>query len=58
MNGTEKMRIESGGDVGIGTNNPGSKLDVNGTFKLGANGTQLNGILRSTTTRDIVNINA
>ena len=27
---TEKMRITSGGNVGIGTNNPGYKLDVNG----------------------------
>jgi hypothetical protein len=26
----ERMRINAGGDVGIGTSNPGSKLDVNG----------------------------
>ena len=52
------MRIESGGDVGIGTNNPGSKLDVNGTVKLGANGTQFNGILRATIARDIANMTA
>jgi hypothetical protein len=30
-NATEKMRIESGGNVGIGTNAPVFKLDVNGT---------------------------
>ncbi|MBP9812778.1 hypothetical protein KBC86_05320, partial [Candidatus Gracilibacteria bacterium] len=47
-NATEKMRIESGGDVGIGTNNPGSKLDVSGTVKLGTNGTQLNAIIKAT----------
>ena len=30
-NGTEKIRIESGGNVGIGKTEPGSALDVNGT---------------------------
>jgi hypothetical protein len=27
-NNTEKMRVESGGDVGIGTTNPAAKLDI------------------------------
>ena len=30
--GSERMRIESGGDVGIGTNNPTTKLEVAGTI--------------------------
>ena len=30
---TEYMRIENGGNVGIGTNNPTEKLDVNGTAR-------------------------
>jgi hypothetical protein len=29
-NNTERMRVESGGDVGIGTNNPAHKLEVAG----------------------------
>ncbi len=31
-NGTEQMRITAGGNVGIGTTNPSSKLDVNGSI--------------------------
>jgi hypothetical protein len=36
-NGTEAMRLEVGGNVGIGTNNPTTKLEVNGFTKLGTN---------------------
>lgn len=30
---TERVRVTSGGSVGIGTNNPSKKLDVNGTIR-------------------------
>ena len=33
-NSTERMRITSSGKVGIGTNDPGSALDVKGTLRL------------------------
>jgi hypothetical protein len=36
-NGAEAMRLEVGGNVGIGINNPTTKLEVNGFTKLGSN---------------------
>ena len=35
VGGTEKMRVQGNGYVGIGTNNPGAELEVNGFTKLG-----------------------
>ena len=32
-NGSTRMRIDNGGDVGIGTTSPGYKLDVNGSIR-------------------------
>lgn len=32
-NNTERMRIDASGNLGVGTSSPGTKLDVNGTFR-------------------------
>jgi len=38
-NGTEAMRVKNGGNVGIGTNNPTTKLHVEGTTTVASSGT-------------------
>lgn len=56
-NNTETMRVSSGGNVGIATATPAAKLDVGGNFKLGAAGSVLGGILKtSITINNVTNI--
>ena len=43
---TGSVLYEVAGNIGIGAAPTGSKLEVNGTFRLGTNGTSLNNILK------------
>jgi hypothetical protein len=48
--GTEKMRITSSGRTGFNQPSPNATVDVNGTFKLGASGTVLTNLIKTTVT--------
>jgi hypothetical protein len=46
----EKMRITNAGNVGIGTSTPAATLDVSGSYKLGAAGTVLTNMIKTSVT--------
>lgn len=45
-----RLFLKNGGNVGVGTDVPAAKLDVNGDFKLGASGTTFKRLYRTTVT--------
>lgn len=46
-NGSEKMRLDASGNLGIGTTSPGQKLHISGNYGVAAtSGTTQNGLLR------------
>ncbi len=55
---TGSVLYEVAGNIGIGVAPTGSKLEVNGTFRLGTNGTPLNSIIKAGPTVDIASIAA
>lgn len=52
-NRSNALVVRKDGRVGIGTDAPVARLDIEANFKLGANGTTLNEIIKSTETYDI-----
>lgn len=49
---TTRMMIDTSGNVGVGTNTPTAVIDVDGTYKMGTNGTVNTALIK-----DTVNIN-
>ena len=54
--GSEKLIIN--GNLGVGVSSPSAKLDVNGTTKLGTNGTVLTKVIKATVSKDLPSIAA
>lgn len=57
QNPTNLFWDNSSNELGIGTNNPAARLDVNGSFKLGDDGTVLNNIIKTTVSTMLPNNN-
>jgi hypothetical protein len=57
-NAKERIRVKSGGNVGIGTENAGAKLHVAGDVIIGALGNPINKVLKTSITRNIPSIAA
>lgn len=53
-----RLFISKLGNVGIGTLTPDTKLDVNGSVKIGSNGSSLTEIIKLTVTKDVASIAA
>ena len=51
-NGIEQMRLDAAGNLGIHTTEPAAALDVNGSVKIGTNGTLVTGIIRGSVVID------
>lgn len=57
-NNVTQMRIDHTGKVGLGILTPAATLDVNGSTKIGSNGTVLNHIIKLTVNKNIPSIAA
>ena len=57
-NNVTQMRIDHTGKVGLGILTPAATLDVNGSTKIGSNGTVLNHIIKVTVNKNIPSIAA
>ena len=57
-NDSERLRVTGGGWVGVGTSTPQANLHVNGTARIGTNGTNITQIIKAQVLVDPGNINA
>lgn len=55
---TTRISVEANGNVGVGTLTPAARLDVNGTVKLGTNGSVLNEVIKATVNANLPSVAA